>query len=1373
MNNLKVYTSPLPFSNKQTAITVPLGASIQDIVNAAMPAHLRGAGVLGAVAMINGEVIPREYWPRVRPKAGHHNIAVRIVPTGGKKGGKNPIASILSIAVLIAAPYVAGAILGPALAATQIGIGTLTYGGLLSSAIGIVGRLAISALAPPPKPSNAGSGGNSVSNATESPTQFIEGAKNSLVPFGVVPVNLGTNRMFPLQAARPFTESQSNDQYVRQLFTYGYGPSVVIGDLKIGETSLEEFQNFEMEHRLNGDLHEGTNLFPNDAYQDDFSVLLEQSAGFTTRTTQPDVDEVVVDLTFPNGLCQYTAQGQRIGMRVQLELQYAKTGESPQIWSPAASAYTPFSGTVIAVPAVPYTGETTGGIYFGAFGNTRNDSVYIDKYTGIISYVQGQYGFTGAQPIPGNGILLATVEVKTDKNPGTGVLSTNITVYDARQASLFGTNFEDSGDFVPSKTGAQQITISGGSLLVNDLDLFSGQKEALIKSQRIVFPERGQYDIRVRRLTPDSFSDQIFDKAYLTAIKSFKNDSPVNLVGINGTAMRIRATDQLNGALDQFNVVISTVIPDYDSVLDAWVPRITSNPASIYRYVLQGLPNGKRLADSKILIEDLEEWHRYCVQEGYSYNRVIDYETSVDEVLRDVAAAGAASPAIVDGKRTVAVDMPKDDIVQIITPRNSWGYSGEMIYPDLPHAFRVQFRNSDKGFIQDERVVYDDGFDATNALKYEVLELQSCTFSDFAFKTGRRHIAAARLRPEMHTWMMDVENLVAIRGNRVKLEHDAPIIGVGDGRVKLVNLDSSSPQLVTGFTIDDTVTIPNDGTYYVRIRLADGTQLYKELITIVGATNEFTFRVPFLASNAPAPGDLCYFVEAGGEVDLIITRIEPQDDLAARLTGIDYAQPQIKNAENAAIPAFDSKITTPLEFIRPEPPILLTQQSDESVMLVNSDGTFTPRAVFTLQNNNEGEVEIYAKLRLTGTTEFSNPNVLERSPERLVLTGMEDGRKYDLQIRYRRRGSTVYSRPLELNGYTFIGASGKPDNVTGFKINVVDSSALLKWDANDDIDLSHYEVRFAPQFFGATWGTALVLEERVYDNRVTVPFLGGTYFVKAVDLTLNASEDAAVIITYDPGLVENAVAILEEHPDFSGTKDNAMVLENRLYLADASLGVGYYYFENDLDLTGVFTSFVSASIIANGAFINNLFDVDDIFAMPDVFGAGVNDVFAMADIFAEEDIFGIGNDAWQLVLEYRTTQTDPGNSPVVWSDWEVLEAGTIEFWGIQFRLKMLTFTQNVSPAVLELAVRVDMPDRIERGEDMLCPVAGAVVNFTPHFKQSPAIAITIQDADEADEIQFVSKGVDGFEFKIYNRTLSVYVERTYDFIASGFGRKSV
>ena len=98
--------------------------------------------------------------------------------------------------------------------------------------------------------------------------------------------------------------------------------------------------------------------------------------------------------------------------------------------------------------------------------------------------------------------------------------------------------------------------------------------------------------------------------------------------------------------------------------------------------------------------------------------------------------------------------------------------------------------------------------------------------------------------------------------------------------------------------------------------------------------------------------------------------------------------------------------------------------------------------------------------------------------------------------------------------------------------------------------------------------------------------------------------------------------------------------------------------------------------------------------------------------------------------------------------------------------------QYVSPEITQLSVKVDMPDRIERGDDLTVPVAGTTVTFSPQFKEIPAVAITIQDGDVDDRIEFTSKTAGEFTFKVYNGTSAAYVERTFDYIASGYGRKN-
>lgn len=1358
LNAIQVYASPLPFSNKQVKALAAEGDSIYDVVNSIVPDGYDGH--VGVVITINGYVIPYDKWRVVRPKQGTI-VNIRVIPAGGG-GKKNPIATILTIAVAFAAPYLGAAFANTAALAT-FGGGVATAGQIafmktaISLGISVVGRLAIAAIAPPPKPSNAGR----VNNPTESPTQFIEGARNSLLPFGVVPVCLGINRMFPLQAARPYTETQNNDNYVRQLFTWGYG-NIVVNDLKIGETSISEFDDVEIEHRLNGDLNQPTGLYSNSVFQEDFNVLLEQVDGFTTRTTQLEADEAIVDITF-NGLTNINRETGGRGSRfIDFEIEFANV-DTPTDWQSGIS-FKEYSGRTFALPTPPTQNVRINNIR--TVVGTGVHEFYLNKFTGALSiysaYTTKNDPFNLLGNVlpqrPSDSIRVASLEYVSEN----GVLTVE-NFSDDRQTSLFGILLEDSDSFVPTVVG-NQLIISDGKL-ASPIRITGAQTEPLRYSHRIVFPEQGQYLVRIRRVTGDTTSQYVIDKSFLTALKTVTYEAPVEQINVSGTAVRMRATDQLNGSLDQLNGVVASIIPDYDLDTDTWVDRISNNPAALYRYVLQAPFNVRALPDSKIAIQALQDWYNYCEEQQYSYNRVIDYEASIDDVLRDIASAGAASPAIVDGKRTVVIDRVKDDIVQMITPRNSWGYEGEMIYTIIPDAFRVQFRNSEKGYIQDELIVYNDGFDENNAEIFETLELQYCTNSDLAFKTARRHMAAIKLRPEVHSFNMDIENLVALRGDRVKFVNDVVLIGIGDARIKTV--ETNVDDFITGITVDDDISVPSVGSYYVRIRLKDGTQLYKQVNTTVGTTNEFTFTTPF-DDGLPEKGDLCYFTEAGQEKDLIILSIQPGSDLTAQITAIDYA-PEIFNAENEPIPTFDSKITTPLEFIRPDAPILGQVLTDETVMQRNVDGSFLTRAIISLSNTNSGAVVPIIKIRETGTTQFRSATVIESSPEQVILTGLQDNTRYDIHIRYRRAESNAISLPLQLNNLLFIGGGGLPSQVTGFKINVIDGSAILEWDRNLDIDISHYIIKFSGVFSGATWGTAQGLKDKIFETRITVPFQSGTYLIKAVDYFGNESENATAIITYDQGNVRNVVEELIENPTWDGVKDNTIITDERLTLRGID-ALGYYYFEDTIDLGAVFTSFVSSTIVAGGTYINNIFDETDIFTMSDVFGVGENNVFTIDDIFIVEDIFGIGNNGWEVQLQFRTTQDDTTSSPT-WTEWEDFSVGNYEFRGVEFRLILTSLESNIAPLVSLAKLIVDMPDRIERGEDLTVPVEGVTITYPDKFKKSPAVNITIQDGDSNDEIEFASKTVEGFEFKVYNTTSATYVERTFDYIVSGYGRE--
>ncbi|HVQ51041.1 MAG TPA: hypothetical protein VMS92_13440, partial [Mycobacterium sp.] len=206
---------------EQTVIAVAPGATLAEIV----AAYPWPPGVAAhAVVLLDRQVVPREWWPRIRPKDG-----TRIDLTLGMRGGGNGkqiLALVAAIAVSIAAPYAAMAILGT----TTMTAGTYA----LAAGLAMVGNLALAAIFKPP-PTVAMPSGNQVSKA-----YTFQGQSNAFKPYGVLPRVLGVHRVYPDVVGVPYTVvvgGQSDDrdnQLMHALYCFGYG-GVVIDDIRIGD----------------------------------------------------------------------------------------------------------------------------------------------------------------------------------------------------------------------------------------------------------------------------------------------------------------------------------------------------------------------------------------------------------------------------------------------------------------------------------------------------------------------------------------------------------------------------------------------------------------------------------------------------------------------------------------------------------------------------------------------------------------------------------------------------------------------------------------------------------------------------------------------------------------------------------------------------------------------------------------------------------------------------------------------------------------------------------------------------------------------------------------------------------------------------------
>lgn len=632
----------------------------------------------------------------------------------------------------------------------------------------------------------------------------------------------------------------------------------------------------------------------------------------------------------------------------------------------------------------------------------------------------------------------------------------------------------------------------------------------------------GIYEVRAGRFNvstkefyyPSGNRGMRYHDCYLVSATGYRNARPIVPpagVKLAMTAIRIRATNQINGNVDGIVGTAQVICLDWDSGTSSWVRRATRNPASLYRHVLQHPGNAKRVADADILLDELADWHEYCQANGFMFDAVATQQRSVEDTLRDIAAAGRASPTRRDGKRTVVIDRPRTDIAQIFTPHNSWGFQGVHALPRLPHAWRVPFVNSERGYQPDERVVYADGYSSVNATLYESLNLPGVSTPAAIFKHARFHYAQLKLRPATYHLYSDIENLICTRGDLVRANHDVPLWGLGSGRIK-ERVDG------THLTLDEPVPMDAGTQYAIRIRLEDGTQIVR---TVAAAVADGWYADIALTAAVSAtegkPGNLFAFGAIGQEsVEAIVLAIEPADNLSARLTLVDYS-PAVYDSDTEPVPAFDSQITLPPTLMQPRitgRPVVTAIVSDESVMTRLAPGVYAYAILVSWRNPANVEAGV---THVEGQIAHVDDDGLDWEAAPLVafktnslrFGGVQEGQEYKLRLRY-VDGAGRTGGWSDVQTHIVTGRANPPSAVTGLTAAIEGLRIRLDWTDNTEPDVEAYEVRTAD----SGWGDGShAWRGRASTCLVNHAALGvaRTWYVRAVDSVGLYSEASASV----------------------------------------------------------------------------------------------------------------------------------------------------------------------------------------------------------------------------------------------------------------------
>lgn len=656
---------------------------------------------------------------------------------------------------------------------------------------------------------------------------------------------------------------------------------------------------------------------------------------------------------------------------------------------------------------------------------------------------------------------------------------------------------------------------SGGSMVVE-----SKQNSQFRKTHKITFPEPGEYDIEVVQASGNNPDSHHFDTSVLSAIRSFRPGDLPSHDGVAEVAVRVRATDQLSGQIDTLNLLAHQMCRTWDG--SAWTaPVVTRHPAWVLANWLQGKHMRRPVPDSRIDLAELRAW---AVEEAHwTCDLMVESKVRVREIADIICPAGRAKFSLTDLRYSVIREKPNDPIRQMITPRNSWGFKGKIIYPKEIHALRCIVKSERQNWQEDEVTVYADGYDASTATSFEEVRFPGVVLTDDdsdqsnVYRLGRYHLAVAKLRFEQMSVNMDFESLQLQRGDPVLVVHDVPSIGLGSARIRSIYANGAS---LLSLTLDDAFPTAS-GQYRIVVRTQSGAVAEFQAAAPASAqTNLWTFVSGTVDATMLSIGDLVVLQETSeAKFEALVTNIRRGGDDTA-VVSFAPRSPAVATADSGTIPDYDPVVTVPDN--RPAEPSVVAVISNRTTALIDGDGRARPRIMVRLAGRQEvfnTANNVQTRWRPVGEQTYS---VSEWSPVGALslYTGpLEEGVSFEVDVRSLKSDGVASEWVTATDGQ--IARSDEdippkpPTNLTA-----TDHFQLVKlaWDGvtqNTDntaiSDLDRYKVY---RGLSSSEGAAVEIASPVdttFDDGGLDPLTTRYYWVSAVDYSGNESVKAGPV----------------------------------------------------------------------------------------------------------------------------------------------------------------------------------------------------------------------------------------------------------------------
>lgn len=943
---------------------------------------------------------------------------------------------------------------GDSSAAQKLGIGFILNPVAMIANIGLVAGYALYKLYTADEPD--------VNDSAKSKSiPSITGIRNEEKRYQPLSLILGKRVVAPAFAALPYTEIVGEDEYFNMLFSVGYGP-LNIEDVKIGDTLLSNYPSDEYEiaildHFNNRNINRVKRLWPVSVVQNGLDYLLTKSGGAIEYKveTLPGVGSEYTnasqDFFFPKGVYSVDDDGdfhwRRVGVAHELDVDGS--------WCRVMTVqFVSGSGTNFSVKDYQ--------AYKGSDGDVRcNWTVGGSRASAVIPS-----GYIVSENDNGSVIVV-------EDHPDLSSIE-------------LPASFTMSGNSAKQRRYALKYDVpTGASGLVRTAKMFPTDTPDSSKTQDDV----NWVNIRsIKEETLDEFKD---------ALDLSDNDSVKPVI----IAMRMKATDNFNSMINNFNVKATMVVPTaYNINWKDWEVaslKVSENPADAFRWVLQGPCNVANIDTSRIDTVCLNEWRNFCADQGdkesFRITSEIDSEQTLFATLSSIAKSGRATFSFNDSKYGVVINKDRPLPVQVFTPKNSWGFTSTRAYPEKTDGIKVEFTNELADYQEDEIVYYDSRVpESERTGKFSSISMKNIPSAKLAARHGRWTLFERSLRREIYTLSTDIEGLVAKRGDKVLIQNDIIDVGRGAGRIKWVSQDRTQFKVDEISELDTTVLATLDS---IKIFLDSSIKLDAEGIVNVPTesmgvifrskigdisevivckySGDGLWEAPNGIPYSTGVGDFMTYGDHENEtLECIVDAVDYKEDYACDLTLKNYA-PELFTYDGDEVPDYTTGLNERPEFKVPEAPVLLDDYSfnpSTSQLNINIDYEFSYD--FTIRSIILYERHFGKNETIEDLGNWTMENAITEGNRNFVVSNVRRGETYEFR-----------SRIINIDGvssnYSNVISTGEistvipPADVSTIDLDVDSTGVTLTWSAVLDPDFSYYEIRRVDNGIETVIGTSV------------------------------------------------------------------------------------------------------------------------------------------------------------------------------------------------------------------------------------------------------------------------------------------------------------